>query len=146
MAADERLLEAKANLLKGLGHPKRLKILETLRDGARCVQEIMTELAMEQSSVSQHLAVLRKFALVSARKEGLRVMYQLRFPQVLAILDVADLILFNRARDALSALTAVEIPDNNQHPTDHEENVLPQPAAPQNARPVAAEPGCDPEL
>lgn len=138
MAENERLLEAKANLLKGLAHPKRLRILETLRDGARCVGEIMAALATEQSTVSQHLAVLRRFALVSARKEGLRVMYQLRFPQVLTVLELADLILLNRARDALSILTAG---DNN-----YEAEALLAPPADLGPPSAAAEPGCDPEL
>jgi len=135
---NERLLEAKASLLKGLGHPKRLKILETLRDGARCVGDIMAELDMEQSTISQHLAVLRRFALVSARKEGLRVMYRLRFPEVLTVLELADLILVNRARDALSVLTAED--------RNHEKKTFPPQPARIGPPQAVAEPGCDPEL
>ncbi|MGQ9531212.1 MAG: ArsR/SmtB family transcription factor [Desulfotomaculales bacterium] len=135
---NERLLEAKSNLLKGLAHPKRLKILEALRDGAHCVGEIMAALAMEQTTVSQHLAVLRRFGLVSARKEGLRVMYQLRFPKVLAVLELADLILLNRARDALSILAAGD--------RNHQAEALVAPPAAIGPPPAAVEPGCDPEL
>ncbi|MGQ9533465.1 MAG: ArsR/SmtB family transcription factor [Desulfotomaculales bacterium] len=100
MAAD--VVEMKAELLKALAHPTRLRILELLKTGPRCVYDIMGALDLEQSNVSQHLALLKKFGLVSARKKGLRVIYQVRCSYVYEILDVLQEILLAQFQDTLS--------------------------------------------
>ncbi|MCL6450933.1 MAG: metalloregulator ArsR/SmtB family transcription factor [Acetobacteraceae bacterium] len=92
------LLSAKADLLKALAHPTRLEILEVLRSGERCVCEIVPRIGHERSSVSKHLAVLRRLGVLGCRKEGLRVMYWLRHPRVAWLLDAAGDVLADEAR------------------------------------------------
>ncbi len=81
------VLELKANILKALGQPTRLKILELLRNGERCVCEIFPAIQEEQSNVSRHLALLKATGILTSRKEGQMVHYRLRDPQVFKLLD-----------------------------------------------------------
>ena len=66
-----------ATLFKALAHPKRLAILETLRDAERCVCEIEEALDLRQAYVSQQLTVLREAGLVCYRKDGWNVYYRI---------------------------------------------------------------------
>ena len=75
------LLELRAAALKALGQPTRLRILELLRNGERCVCEIFPAIEEAQSNVSRHLAVLRSAGLVASRKEGLNVHYLVKVLQ-----------------------------------------------------------------
>jgi DNA-binding transcriptional ArsR family regulator len=79
----------KARFFKALAHPVRIRIVELLVERHRSVQELQVALALDQSSVSQHLAVLRANQVVTARKEGATVRYALRDPLVGDLLDVA---------------------------------------------------------
>lgn len=79
----------KAEFFKALGHPTRVRILEILRHGQRSVQELQQALDLDQSTVSQHLAVLRSKNVVGARKEGTIVRYGVRDAAVGELLDVA---------------------------------------------------------
>jgi ArsR family transcriptional regulator len=79
----------KAELFKALGHPVRIRILELLREGEQSVSSLSESLAIEMSTVSQHLAILRGRGLVSGRKEGTTVFYTVVDPQVFDLLDTA---------------------------------------------------------
>jgi DNA-binding transcriptional ArsR family regulator len=79
----------KAEFFKALGHPTRLQLLEILRHGERSVQELQQALALDQSIVSQHLAILRAKSVVVSRKEGTVVRYTVRDAAVGELLDVA---------------------------------------------------------
>ncbi len=83
----DELLEMKANVLKALGQPTRLKILEFLRNGERCVCEIFPAIQEEQSNVSRHLAMMKAAGILASRKEGQMVHYRVRDPQVFKLLD-----------------------------------------------------------
>ncbi len=84
---------SQADIFKSLAHPTRLRILNLLREGERCVCEIMPPLEMEQSNVSRHLAILKKEGILSSRKEGLKVIYEVNDPKVFDILDLCSEIL-----------------------------------------------------
>jgi ArsR family transcriptional regulator len=86
----------KAQFFRALAHPTRIRMLEILVRGGRTVQELQEQLALDQPTVSQQLAVLRHQGLVSTQKEGLSVRYALRDPLIGALLDVARRIFDNR--------------------------------------------------
>src|SRR5689334_13490312 len=65
----------KAEFFKALAHPLRIAILDSLRDGESSVNDLCARLKVEQSSLSQQLAVLRNRNIVTARKDGLNVYY-----------------------------------------------------------------------
>ncbi len=97
----------KADLFKVLSNPVRIQILDTLRTGEKSVNDIAEWLALEASSVSQQLAVLRSRNLVTSRKQGNYVFYSIRDPAIFQILDAA-LEVFNNhlveVRDTLEQL------------------------------------------
>ncbi len=66
-----------ASICKGLADPKRLLIINTLRDGPMSVSEICDDLDLPQSNVSQHLAILRDKGLVVSKRDGQFVYYSL---------------------------------------------------------------------
>lgn len=66
---------------KALGHPARLRILAMLSDGELCVCQITAVLGLATSTVSAHLAALRRAGLVSERKHGRWVFYSLPPPE-----------------------------------------------------------------
>ena len=71
-----------AEFLGVLSHPNRIRIIEELREGEHDVNSLQDALGISHSGVSQHLMVLRANRLVSERREGRRVFYQLRQPEI----------------------------------------------------------------
>lgn len=101
---DERLYQMEAEFLKAISHPTRIRILESLRDGEKCVCEFTNDLDLEQSNTSQHLAVLRRQDIVNCRKEGLKVMYWVNYPQVFRLLDIVKDLLYAQVKHAMDSL------------------------------------------
>jgi DNA-binding transcriptional ArsR family regulator len=90
---EERVLELKAEILKALAQPTRLKILELLRDGEKCICEIVPALNGEQSNISRHISLMQKNKLVTTRKDGVKVMVGISDPKIFEILDSVTLLL-----------------------------------------------------
>jgi ArsR family transcriptional regulator len=90
---EERVLELKADILKALAQPTRLKILELLREGEKCICEIVPAINGEQSNISRHISLMQKSHLVTTRKEGVRVMVKVKDPKIFEILDNISLLL-----------------------------------------------------
>ena len=67
-----------AEILRALGHPARLRIVEILgEEGENCVSHLEHALGIQQANLSQQLARLREAGLIKDRKEGLNVYYSL---------------------------------------------------------------------
>jgi ArsR family transcriptional regulator len=84
---DPRMLRRAADIIKLLGHPDRLKIVEALEGTELSVTEICDVCELEQAICSQHLSRLRRHAVVTARKDGLHVRYRVIEPKVHHILE-----------------------------------------------------------
>ena len=87
MSSYEKLIRLKAKVFKALADPVRLKIIEFLRDGERCVCEIIPHVDVAQPLVSRHLKILRDSGLVRVRKEGNRRYYSVSDPKIFKIID-----------------------------------------------------------
>ena len=72
--------------LQVLAEPRRLQILDLLRDGERPVGDLVERLGVSQPAVSKHLRVLKEAGLVEARPDAQRRLYRIR-PEPLAELD-----------------------------------------------------------
>lgn len=83
-------LDELAVLFKVLSHPQRLRILQLLNDGERCVCEIVQTLGLRQAYVSQQLTLLRQAGLICFRKEGWSVYYRIARPEVQTLLQMAQ--------------------------------------------------------
>ena len=76
-----------ARIARALSHPVRLQILNELRDDGAYVMHLTAMLGRPQANISQHLMVLREADLVTAEREGMTVIYHVRNPQVLDVVD-----------------------------------------------------------
>jgi ArsR family transcriptional regulator len=94
------LYQAKADFLRTLGHPARIRILELLSERDHAVHELLERIAIEPSNLSQQLAVLRRTALVVSRRQDGEVVYSISVP------EVRDFLL--TARKILTSLAAVQ--------------------------------------
>lgn len=71
----DELLDHVAYRFKLLGEPMRLRILACLKDGEKCVQDLVEETGAGQANVSKHLSLLMNDGVVNRRKDGLHVFY-----------------------------------------------------------------------
>lgn len=85
----EKLLVSQADIFKALAHPLRLKIIQMLQQGERCVCEVVEETAMEQPNISRHLAILKKEGILGCRKDGIKVMYWVQDERVFKLLELS---------------------------------------------------------
>jgi DNA-binding transcriptional ArsR family regulator len=83
------LSQFKAEFFKALAHPMRIRILDSLRNGELGVNELCIRLSVEQSTLSQQLAVLRTRDIVSGRKSANNVFYSVKDPATFKVLDAA---------------------------------------------------------
>ena len=91
---EKRIFQMHAEICKTLSNPIRLEILSRLRDGKKSVNEIASLTGVRQATVSQHLAVLRQRGVVSTRREGINVYYDVANPKITMACDLMREVLF----------------------------------------------------
>ncbi|MDA8284478.1 MAG: metalloregulator ArsR/SmtB family transcription factor [Actinomycetota bacterium] len=114
------IYQVKADFFKTLAHPARIRVLELLRDGERSVGELIPEVGLEASHLSQQLGILRRANVLQARKEGSTVRYSVTDPRIFELLEVAKAILTNalvETRELLSELEGLEFVGHPEPPT-----------------------------
>jgi ArsR family transcriptional regulator len=98
------LYKLKGEFFKTLGHPARVRILELLADDDRAVGELLPEVGLESSNLSQQLGVLRRAGVVTTRKEGNTVIYSIASPDIAELLAVARKVLTTVLNDRVAVL------------------------------------------
>ena len=83
------VVSAAGDLLRALSAPLRIAIVLQLRDGPRCVHELVDALEVTQPLVSQHLRVLKSSGVVSAHRQGREMRYELLDQHLLRIVEAA---------------------------------------------------------
>lgn len=92
--AHRPLYEVKANLFKGMAHPVRVRVLEMLSAAPDVsVTDLILDMNVEASRLSQHLSVLRTHHLVVSERRGSQVFYSLAYPRVAELLATAKMLL-----------------------------------------------------
>jgi DNA-binding transcriptional ArsR family regulator len=104
---EERAIYLKAEVLKALAQPTRLKILELLREGERCICEIVPAINGEQSNISRHISLMQKSHLITTRKDGVKVMVKVRDPRIFEILDTVGLFLKTQMQEQTRLMRAL---------------------------------------
>jgi len=87
MKEEKELNRFKAKIFKALADPIRLEILQLLREGEKCVCEIVLQLEIAQPLVSRHLKILKDCGLVKDRKYGNRRIYSVTDPRIFNVID-----------------------------------------------------------
>ena len=85
---DSRLYELHASICQTLANPKRLEVIDRLRDGEKSVTELAGAMNISQANLSQHLAVMRQKGIVATRREGLNVYYRLSNSKIIKACDL----------------------------------------------------------
>lgn len=88
-----------AELLKALSNPKRLEILQLLRDQELTVSQIQEMLYLPQGNLSQHLHVLRAAKVVSTRREGKSIYYKIAHENFIKASDLMREILIEQHKN-----------------------------------------------
>lgn len=92
----QKMFEYHAELLRALAHPRRLEIVQVLREHAVTVGEMQTMLGLPQANLSQHLMILREARIVSSSKKGKEVTYKLTHPNFAKASDMIRVVLKER--------------------------------------------------
>jgi DNA-binding transcriptional ArsR family regulator len=87
------LYEANAEFFRTLGHPARIRILELLTERDHAVHELLENISISSSNLSQQLAVLRRAALVDSHRVNGEVIYTISAHEVRDLLVAARSIL-----------------------------------------------------
>ena len=87
-AIEREMYALHARLCKAIADPKRLLILDALRNGERSVGDIAEEVGLSQPNTSQHLAILRERNVVNTSRSGNTIYYSLNTRKVIDAVDL----------------------------------------------------------
>ncbi|MBA4374126.1 MAG: transcriptional regulator [Thermodesulfovibrio sp.] len=82
MKHSKTLFELQAEVCKTLASPKRLEIINALKEGEKTVGELVEILGVPKANVSQHLAVMRHKGILNSRRDGVNIYYRIANPKV----------------------------------------------------------------
>src|SRR5512146_3582661 len=82
MKQNKTLFELQSEVCKTLASPKRLEIINALKEGEKTVGELVEILGVPKANVSQHLAVMRLTGILKSRREGVSIYYRIANPKV----------------------------------------------------------------
>src|ERR1700690_1384779 len=81
MKQSKTLFELQAEVCKTLASPKRLEIINALKEGEKTVGELVIILGVPKANVSQHLAVMRLKGILNFRRDGVNIYYHIANPK-----------------------------------------------------------------
>lgn len=100
---DRHLYEMQAQLCKILSNPKRLEILDILKEaGETTVNALAEALEIPKANTSQHLALLRQAGVVNSRRDGINVFYSLRSERISEACALTRQILLERVEQQMA--------------------------------------------
>ena len=120
--AQRPIYQVKADFFKTLGHPARIRVLEVLRDGERSVADLLPEVGIEASHLSQQLGIMRRARILESRKEGGTVIYTVTDERLFDLRAVAKSILTSTLSESgqlleeLAAMDFAPPPDREARP------------------------------
>ena len=104
----EILTEYRVKVLKALADPARLQIIEFLKDGEKCVCEIIPALGKAQSTTSKHLDILYEAGILDRRINGKRTLYRIKNPQIFRLLETLDRLILGRFSSFVKAVEVLK--------------------------------------
>jgi len=94
----DRIYTYHAEMCKVFSHPKRLELINILREKEMSVGELSQKLGLPIGNLSQHLAMMRERRILVSRKEGNMVYYRIANPRLLEASDLLREIMFEQIR------------------------------------------------
>lgn len=97
---DKKLVyEMHAQVCSVFSNPKRLEIINLLRDGEKTAGDLTREMGIPKTNASQQLSILRDKGILLSRREGQRIHYRLAFPKMLKAYDLLRQVLIERLQE-----------------------------------------------
>ena len=93
---EKKVYQLHSELCKTLSHPRRLEILNLLRDNEKSAGELVSLTGSSKANLSQHLAVLRRRRIVSTRREGVNIFYRIANTKIIKACDIIREVLFEQ--------------------------------------------------
>lgn len=109
LPATSPLWRHRARVLKALGHPTRLFLVDHLSGGETCVCELADLVGADVSTVSRHLGVLRQAGILADERRGAQVFYRLVAPAALELSAFAERVARNAAQRDSAALAGLAV-------------------------------------
>ncbi|MDA8115649.1 MAG: metalloregulator ArsR/SmtB family transcription factor [Acidithiobacillus sp.] len=89
MTQEATIFGMQAELYLAMGHAIRLKIVYLLlKEGPKRVNSIAESLEINQTTISRHLALLRNVGILTARRQGTDMIYQIASPKIVSVCDL----------------------------------------------------------
>ena len=98
MEGEVQICAYHADMCKVFSHPKRLELINTLRDKEMSVSNLSERLDLSPANLSQHLAMMKERHMLVFRKEGNMVYYRIANPKLLQVFDLLRDIMFEQIR------------------------------------------------
>jgi len=96
---NKEIYEIHANICQCLANPKRLEVINTLRDKEMPVTELADKMGITKANLSQHLAIMRDKGILKSRREGTNIYYSLANPKVIQACDIMREVLFEHLKE-----------------------------------------------
>ncbi len=93
---EKEIYELHASICQTLSNPKRLQILNTLREKEMPVKKLIEVTGLSKANLSQHLAILRQNKIITARRDGVNVYYRISNPKVIKACDLMREVLYEQ--------------------------------------------------
>lgn len=105
----KEIYEIHASICQCLANPKRLEIINTLRDKELSATDIAGKIGISNANASQHLAIMRNKGILKSRREGVSIHYSLANPKVITACDIMREVLFEFLNEQQSLARKVKI-------------------------------------
>ena len=103
----DMVYKVKADFLRALSHPLRLKIIETLKHGEKSVGTLVKQLGVQQSSLSRHLLALRDAGILKSRQERTTVFYNIQDHDIFHVLRPIAVMLRKKFKESERVLSTL---------------------------------------
>ena len=104
---EDRIYLYHAEMCKVFSHPKRLELINILRDSEMNVGELSLRLGLTIGNLSQHLTMMKQRHILASRKEGNVVYYRIANSRLIEAFDLLREILFEQIRQDATLLQGV---------------------------------------
>jgi ArsR family transcriptional regulator len=103
-ATTKAQFEARARIMKALGHPTRLFIVDELSRNERCVCDLTNMVGADISTVSKHLSILKGAGILGDEKRGTQVYYRLKTPCIMNFFGCLESVIKSNIEEQLKVI------------------------------------------
>lgn len=93
---EKTIYKLHAQVCQTLGNPKRIEIIDILRDKEMTAGELSQRMGIAKSNLSQHLSILKGKGIINGRREGVNIYYRISNPKVNRACRLMREVLFDR--------------------------------------------------